>query len=58
MTDRKKDEGEKPDFQFERIVHKGVAMFKCEIDDIERMETREDDIWVCSFSRSGKIHKA
>ncbi|XP_060569469.1 sulfotransferase 4A1-like [Ruditapes philippinarum] len=52
-VEHKNDADEKPDFQFERMVHKGEAMFKCEIDDIKRMETREDDIWVCSFSRSG-----
>jgi hypothetical protein len=51
----KDDADEMPDFQFERMVHKGVAMLKCEIDDIERMETRIDDIWVCSFPRSGRI---
>ncbi|XP_060572025.1 sulfotransferase 4A1-like [Ruditapes philippinarum] len=53
LIERKDNTDEKPAFHFERMVHRGVAMFKCEIDDIERMDTREDDIWVCSFSRSG-----
>ncbi|XP_045170042.2 sulfotransferase 4A1-like [Mercenaria mercenaria] len=44
---------EKPRLQLIRKVYKGVVMFENEVEEIEKMETREDDIWVCSFPRSG-----
>ncbi|XP_053378997.1 sulfotransferase 4A1-like [Mercenaria mercenaria] len=37
-------------------VYKGVVMYdkaNDEIGEIEQMDTREDDIWVCTFPRSG-----
>ena len=40
-------------------VYKGVITFEKanhEVDEIEDMETREDDIWVCTFPRSGLIY--
>lgn len=47
------EQNEKPLLKLKPATYKGIAMFECEIDDIEKMETREDDIWVCSFPRSG-----
>ena len=35
-------------------IHKGILMVQCEIDEIQKFEMRDDDIWVCSFPRSGK----
>lgn len=38
--------------------YKGITMFRTclqEIEEIEKMEIKEDDIWVCSFPRSGKM---
>ncbi|XP_060554287.1 sulfotransferase 4A1-like [Ruditapes philippinarum] len=37
-------------------IYKGVVTFKDanhQVDEIEEMETRDDDIWVCTFPRSG-----
>ncbi|XP_053373149.1 sulfotransferase 4A1-like [Mercenaria mercenaria] len=53
MADIKENAGERPDFELKSVVYKGVTMFECEIDDIEKLKIREDDIWVCGFSRSG-----
>ncbi|XP_045164645.2 sulfotransferase 4A1-like [Mercenaria mercenaria] len=53
MAETSKNEGEKENLQLRRATYKGIAMFECEIDDIEKMDTRDDDIWVCSFPRSG-----
>ena len=36
------------------MMHKGILMVQCEIDEIQKFEMRDDDIWVCSFPRSGK----
>jgi hypothetical protein len=44
---------EKPRLQLVRKVYKGVAMFENEVEEIEQMDTRDDDVWVCSFPRSG-----
>ncbi|XP_060595287.1 sulfotransferase 1C4-like [Ruditapes philippinarum] len=35
------------------MSHKGVVILKCEIDDIHGLQMRDDDIWVCTFPRSG-----
>ena len=48
------EQSEKPQPKLRTATYKGIAMFECEIDDIEKMETKEDDIWVCSFPRSGE----
>jgi hypothetical protein len=40
-------------------IYKGVVTFKNanhQVDEIEEMETRDDDIWVCTFPRSGLIN--
>ena len=47
-----------PDWLKHSVVYKGISMLNYElkeIDEIEKMEIKEDDIWVCSFPRSGKI---
>lgn len=44
---------EKPRFQLQRKQYKGVWMFENEIEEIEKMDTRDDDIWVCTYPRSG-----
>ncbi|KAL4230241.1 hypothetical protein ACF0H5_010627 [Mactra antiquata] len=44
---------EKPRIVIDRRVYKGIPMFTNEVEEIEVMDTREDDIWVCTFSRSG-----
>lgn len=48
-----KPAGEKPRIQLVRKHYKGILMFENEIEEIEKMDTREDDVWVCSFPRSG-----
>ena len=45
---------QKPRLFLKRKVYKGVTMMENEVEEIEKMETRDDDIWVCSFPRSGK----
>ncbi|XP_060556050.1 amine sulfotransferase-like [Ruditapes philippinarum] len=32
---------------------KGILMWQCEAEEFETMETRADDIWICTFPRSG-----
>ncbi|KAL4222665.1 Sulfotransferase domain [Mactra antiquata] len=44
---------EKPKLQLRLTAYKGIAMFECEFDEIQTMETKEDDIFVCSYPRSG-----
>ncbi|XP_060597875.1 sulfotransferase 1C2-like [Ruditapes philippinarum] len=44
---------DKPRLFLKRKVYKGVTMMENEVEEIEKMETRPDDIWVCSFPRSG-----
>ena len=42
--------------QYSMLYHKGLMFLResvLEIEDIGKMEIREDDIWVCSFPRSG-----
>ena len=34
---------------------KGILMWQCEAEEFETMETREDDIWVCTYPRSGML---
>lgn len=39
-----------------RKIYRGVVLYdklNDEVEDIGRMDTREDDVWVCSFPRSG-----
>lgn len=43
----------KPQIKMKKKVYKGIIMMENEIEEIENMETRPDDIWVCSFPRSG-----
>ena len=33
---------------------KGIVLLQNEIEEIEKMEILDDDVWVCSFPRSGK----
>lgn len=35
-------------------VFKGILMWQNEAEDFETMETRDDDIWICTFPRSGR----
>ena len=51
--DKTKDE-EKPRLKFKTKVYKGVVLLENEIEEIENMEIHDDDIWVCSYPRSGK----
>jgi hypothetical protein len=44
----------KKDVTFDVMMHKGILIAKCEIDKIQRFEMRDDDVWVCTFPRSGK----
>lgn len=54
MSELPKDEpGGKPRLQLESMMHQGILILKCEIEEIKKMEMKEDDIWVCSFPRSG-----
>lgn len=50
--------GEKPRLQLirETVKHKGIQVPKCEFGDIKNMIMREDDVWVCTFPRSGKLN--
>ncbi|XP_052791276.1 sulfotransferase 1A1-like [Mya arenaria] len=50
----KDENGEKkPQLLMARKIYKGIPMFENEVEKIETMDTRPDDIWVCSFPRSG-----
>ena len=51
-------ESELPVIYFPMKTYKGVAMYNNEIEMIEQMEVRDDDVWVCSFPRSGKSKNA
>ena len=44
----------KVNLRFELMMHKGILLLKGEPDEIRKLEMRDDDIWVCSFPRSGK----
>ena len=46
-------ENVKPVRQFKTKTYKGVVMYDNEIEEIEKMDIRDDDVWVCSFPRSG-----
>ena len=48
-------DSEKPVMYFAMKTYKGVVMYNNEIEEIEKMDTRDNDIWVCSFPRSGNI---
>ena len=39
--------------EFNSRMYKGILMMDCEAEQIEAMNTKEDDIWVCSYPRSG-----
>ena len=44
-----------PEFKIVKCIV-GVGIWAgAEMEDIPRFEVREDDVWVCSFPRSGKI---
>lgn len=43
----------KPNIKMKKKVYKGILMMENEIEEIEHMDIRDDDIWVCSFPRSG-----
>jgi hypothetical protein len=56
MADKISPEGnKKPKLPLIRKVYKGILMFENEIEEIEHMDTREDDIWVITYPRSGKF---
>lgn len=44
---------ELPVIYFPMKTYKGVVMYNNEIEKIEQMEIRDDDVWACSFPRSG-----
>ena len=46
---------EMPELRLGTRVYKGVYMMQCEAELISTMNTREDDIWVCSYPRSGMM---
>ena len=46
-------ENVKPVRQFKTKTYKGVVMYDNEIEEIEKMDIRDNDVWVCSFPRSG-----
>ena len=63
LSEEKESEEEEP-FDISKWLenstqeYKGINMFNSclqEIEAIEQMEIKEDDIWVCSFPRSGKF---
>ena len=41
-------------FDITYMRHKGILICECEIDEIKKLEIRDNDIWVCTFPRSGK----
>ncbi|WAQ93718.1 hypothetical protein MAR_006189 [Mya arenaria] len=43
----------KPRFELPTRVYKGIMMMVNEVEQIEMMDTRPDDIWVCTHPRSG-----
>ena len=43
-----------PVLRLPETTYKGVVTYCFELPEIEKMEIRDDDIWVCSFPRSGK----
>ena len=49
------DKNSKPRMPMAQKVYKGVLMYENEIEEIENMGTRQDDIWVITFPRSGKL---
>ncbi|XP_060565968.1 sulfotransferase 4A1-like [Ruditapes philippinarum] len=54
MADKISPEGnKKPKLPLIRKIYKGILMFENEIEEIEHMDTREDDIWVITYPRSG-----
>lgn len=34
-------------------LYKGIVVLEDQIEEIESMDIRDDDIWVCTFPRSG-----
>ena len=50
-------ENDKPVSVFKMKTYKGVVMYDNEIEEIEKMDIRDDDVWVCSFPRSGITYK-
>ncbi|KAL4225037.1 hypothetical protein ACF0H5_015732 [Mactra antiquata] len=48
-----KQNDKSPGTTFGRRVYKGVKMFQNEIEEIQTMEIKDDDIFVCTFPRSG-----
>jgi hypothetical protein len=58
MADKRSETNdEKPRIQLGRKQYKGIWMFDNEIEQIEVMDTREDDIWICTFPRSGDYNQ-
>ena len=45
---------ERPRLKFKTKTYKGIILLENEIEEIENMEIHDDDIWVCSYPRSGK----
>lgn len=43
----------KPRLQMVRKRYKGIMMMENEIEEIQKMDLKEDDIWLCGFPRSG-----
>ena len=58
MGDKKTQQDEKPEsnlpvLRLAETTYKGVVTYCFELPEIEKMAIRDDDIWVCSFPRSG-----
>ncbi|KAL4224763.1 Sulfotransferase domain [Mactra antiquata] len=52
-TGSKSEDNTAPHTALVRKVYKGIQMFENEIEEIQTMNIRDDDIFVCTFPRSG-----
>jgi len=39
---------------FKTIVYKGITLWNCDMGRIRNMEILDDDVFVCTYPRSGK----
>ncbi|XP_053373148.1 sulfotransferase 1A1-like [Mercenaria mercenaria] len=46
-------DSEKPRMPLATRVYKGINMFDNEIEKIEKMDIQDDDVWICTYPRSG-----